>query len=109
MKLLHQDGMISGYFHRTSSRPFRRVRSGRRSSSSPRMGCLWTVFVNLLDPRCTPTRTQFHPGPRRSDNRLGTAKLWGRVVLNMLVLDVMRAFSHPVGARSSVAKHPAVL
>src|SRR5258707_9690506 len=32
-----------------------------------------------------------------------------RLALDMLVLDVMRAFSDPVGARSSVAKHPAVL
>jgi AraC-like DNA-binding protein/mannose-6-phosphate isomerase-like protein (cupin superfamily) len=32
-----------------------------------------------------------------------------RLALDMLVLDVMRASSHPVGARSSVAKHPAVL
>jgi len=29
--------------------------------------------------------------------------------LDILVLDVMRAFSDPIGARSSVAKHPAVL
>ncbi len=32
-----------------------------------------------------------------------------RLALDMLVLDVIRAFSDPVGARSSVAKHPAVL
>ena len=32
-----------------------------------------------------------------------------RLALDMLVLDVMRTFSDPVGARSSVAKHPAVL
>jgi AraC-like DNA-binding protein len=32
-----------------------------------------------------------------------------RLALDMLVLDVMRAFSDPVSARSSVAKHPAVL
>lgn len=32
-----------------------------------------------------------------------------RLALDTLVLDVMRAFSDPVGARSSVAKHPAVL
>ena len=32
-----------------------------------------------------------------------------RLALDTLVLDVMRAFSHPVGARTNVAKHPAVL
>jgi transcriptional regulator GlxA family with amidase domain len=32
-----------------------------------------------------------------------------RLALDLLVLDVMRAFSNPVGARSSVAEHPAVL
>jgi AraC-like DNA-binding protein len=32
-----------------------------------------------------------------------------RLALDMLVLDVMRTFSYPVGVRSSVAKHPAVL
>jgi AraC-like DNA-binding protein len=32
-----------------------------------------------------------------------------RLALDMLVLDVMRTLSYPVGARSSAAKHPAVL
>jgi AraC-like DNA-binding protein len=32
-----------------------------------------------------------------------------RLALDTLVLDAMRACSHPIGARSSVAKHPAVL
>jgi transcriptional regulator GlxA family with amidase domain len=32
-----------------------------------------------------------------------------RLALDMLVLDVVRTFSYPVSARSSVAKHPVVL
>ncbi len=142
MKLLHQDGIISGFWA-TEINPLvpeivdcGDTQHRYRSRVAPQLHRHWELYYQVagetkhhaMDGRkfilkpgsvyCAPifSLDSVHQLERSMSRVLEEATVvlenrnsGLRLALDMLVLDVMRTVSDPVGARSSVAKHPAVL